>query len=105
MNSSISIAPILRSAWPDHTAKHAARAFGVSIRTVHGWLAGRCCPSVSALLVMSDRNDKLRAELIRRLQGNQNDGMAQGVLPLAGGGDAAPRHAADRPGHGLAPQG
>lgn len=105
MNASISIAPILRNAWPDHTAKHAARALGVSVRTVHGWLAERCCPSVSALLAMSDRNDKLRAELIRRLQGNADDGMAQGVLPLAGGGAAAPRHAAAGSRDSLAPEG
>jgi hypothetical protein len=105
VNASITIAPILRAAWPDHTAKNAARALGVSVRTVHGWLAERCCPSVSALLAMSDRNDNLRAELIRRLQGNQDDGMAQGVLPLAGGGLAAPRHPPCGTRHGLASEG
>lgn len=105
MNGSITIAPILRSAWPQNTAKHAARALGVSVRTVHGWLAERCCPSVSALLAMADRNDKLRAELIRRLQGNLDEGMAQGVLPLDGGASFAPRRAADGSSHRVAKEG
>jgi hypothetical protein len=105
MNASIPIACLLRSVWPDDTAKHAARAAGMSHRTAQGWMAERFTPSAATLLRMAERNDHLRAELIRRLQGNPNDGMAQGVLPLARGGPAAPRHAAGGSRSGLASEG
>lgn len=100
MSASISIAPILRKAWPSHTAKHAARELNVSPRTVHGWLAERCCPPVGLLLRMADRNDKLRAELIKRLalqEGYADDGMAKGVLPVDGEAPVSPHRKTNGP--------
>ena len=98
MSASVSITPILRASFPGHTAKHVARIAGVSVRTVHGWLAERCQPSSSALLRMADRNEEMRKQLILRLvqqQGYSDAGMGQGVLPLDGGPAAAPGGADD----------
>ena len=84
MSASVPIACLLRAAWPEHTAKHAARASGLSVRTAQGWMSERFTPSAATLLRMADRNDKLRAELVRRLTGNTHDSMAPGVLPVDG---------------------
>lgn len=86
---------MLRSVWPDHTAKIAARASGLSVRTIQGWLSERFTPSASALWRMAARNDQMRAELIRRLTEINDDSMAagaQGVLPLVGGPMDQARH-------------
>lgn len=93
MSATIPIACIFRTAWPEHTAKHAAKAAGLSVRTAHGWMSKRFTPPASTLLRMADRNDKLRAELIKRIalqQGYQNDGMAAGNLPVDGEAAVSP---------------
>lgn len=108
MSASIPIACLFRAAWPSDTAKHAARASGLSLRTAQGWMSERFTPSAATLLRMADRNDKLRAELITRLaylEAQRNGGMAAGVLPVDGTaaheeGDA-PRRARAR----VAPEG
>jgi hypothetical protein len=108
MSATVSITPILRAAFPTCTAKNIARVAGVSVRTVHGWLAERCQPSSAALLRMADRNEILRRELVLRLiqqEGYSNDGMGQGVLPLDGGPSAAARGASGGTRHGLASAG
>lgn len=87
MSATIPIACLLRAAWPEHTAKHAARAAGLSVRTAQGWMSERFTPSAATLLRMADRNEKLRAELILRLalqQGYSNDSMAPRDLPVDG---------------------
>lgn len=108
MSATIPIACIFRSAWPQHTAKHAANAAGLSVRTAQGWMSERFTPSAATLLRMADRNEKLRAELIKRLalqQGYQNDGMAAGVLPVDGSAPDATRKQAARPRDDLAKEG
>lgn len=84
MTASVPIACLLRAAWPEHTAKHAARASGLSVRTAQGWMSERFTPSAATLLRMADRNDKLRAELVRRLMRNTDEQLAAGVLPVDG---------------------
>lgn len=90
MNASLPItrfhvSDLLRAAWPRDTAKHAAIAAGQSHRTAQGWLAERFTPSAATLLRMAERNDTLRAELVRHLTGQTNASMAEGVLPVDGG--------------------
>jgi transcriptional regulator with XRE-family HTH domain len=76
VTSSFPITCMLRAVWPDNTAKHAARASGLSVRTAQGWMSERFTPSAATLLRMAERNDNLRAELVRRLTEHRNDGMA-----------------------------
>jgi hypothetical protein len=84
MTATVPITRLLRSAWPTHTAKHAARASGLSVRTVQGWLAERCTPSAATLLLMAHRNETLRRELIARLESTQHEAVGQMVLPFDG---------------------
>jgi hypothetical protein len=105
MTASVPIACLLRAAWPEHTAKHAARASGLSVRTAQGWMSERFTPSAATLLRMADRNDKLRAELVRRLMRPTDDQMAPGVLPVDGGASVAPGGATNGPRAGVASEG
>lgn len=87
----LTLADLLRAAFPLHTAKRTAAAGGLSYRTVQDWLQRRCCPSADTLLRLASENEELRAELLRRLGGcgvvHQN--VAQGVSVVAGGHAAA----------------
>jgi hypothetical protein len=108
MTASLPITCIFRATWPEDTAKHAARAAGMSHRTAQGWMSERFTPSAATLLRMADRNDKLRAQLILRLalqQGYTNAPMAQGVLPVDGGALPDARRPADGPRASLADEG
>jgi hypothetical protein len=99
MIASVPIACLFRTAWPRDTAKHAANAAGLSVRTAQGWMSERFTPSAATLLRMADRNDKLRAELIKRLalqQGYTDASLEMGVLPV----DGKPTDAARRKAHG-----
>ena len=84
MSASVPITCIFRSVWPRDTAKHAALAAGMSHRTAQGWLSERFTPSAATLLRMADRNDKLRAELVRHLTGTRNESMEKEALLLDG---------------------
>lgn len=94
MSASIPITCIFRAVWPSDTAKHAARAAGMSTRTAQGWMAERFTPSAATLLRMADRNDNLRAELIRRLTEINNADMAPRDLPVDGSAPPAASGAA-----------
>jgi hypothetical protein len=102
MSATLPITRLLRSAWPDATAKHAARASGLSVRTAQAWLSERCTPSAATLLLMAHRNDQLRAELIRRLEAPTHEVMGQMVLPLDGEAGHAPGRIVDGPGRAVA---
>jgi hypothetical protein len=98
MTATVPITRLLRSAWPTHTAKHAARASGLSVRTAQAWLAERCTPSAATLLLMAHHNETLRRELIARLESHTHEEARQMVLPLEGAplpvecdGDGTPR--------------
>lgn len=105
MSASIPIACMFRAVWPENTAKHAARASGMSHRTAQGWLSERFTPSAATLLLMAQRNEKLRAEMIRRLEGYPNEGMGAGVLSVARRATDAPSRTADGPGASVAKEG
>lgn len=72
---------ILRAAWPTHTAKRAARAADVPVETSRNWLRGRGRPLAETLLRMAERNDALRAALIRRLEA-MHDATPPGQMAL-----------------------
>ena len=105
MSASVPIACLLRAAWPEHTAKPAANAAGLSVRTAQGWMSERFTPSAATLLRMADRNDKLRAELVRRLTEQRDASMVAGVLPVDGEAAVSPRRKADGPRADLATEG
>jgi hypothetical protein len=84
MTATVPITRLLRSAWPQHTAKHAARASGLSVRTAQAWLSERCTPSAATLLLMAHHNETLRRELIARLESHTHEEARQMVLPLEG---------------------
>lgn len=65
-------ASLLREAYPEHTAKHAARAAGVSHRTTEAWVAGRREPAGSVLLRMADACDRFAAVLETRLHARRD---------------------------------
>lgn len=77
--ATVTVADLLRAAWPQHTAKQAARAADGSVRTAEAWVAGRCSPSADTLLRMARRNDQLAAQLAAALTGAGN---AIGLAPL-----------------------
>lgn len=58
-------AAALKRVWPRHTAKNAALVARASVRTAQAWLADRATPSLPTLLAMAERDDNLRAELVR----------------------------------------
>lgn len=62
------ICGLLRDAYGDRdTAKHAARAAGVSHRTTERWVAGTAEPRASVLLRMIARCERMRHALERKL--------------------------------------
>lgn len=108
MSASVSITCLLRNAWPEHTAKNAARASGLSVRTAQGWLAERFTPSAATLLRMAERNDTLRGELLAlltQMERDTNAGLAAGVLPVDGTSPHATRNAPAQPRNPVAPKG
>ncbi len=86
-----SMAEILKSVWPQGTAKHAAVATSRSHRTIQDWLQKRCTPSADTLLKMAAENQELRAELIRRLEAFGYDPL----LEASAGADLAPMRRED----------
>jgi hypothetical protein len=58
-------AELLRDAFPEHAAKHAARAADVSHRTTEAWVAGRREPSASVLIRAIAEDTRLEAALSR----------------------------------------
>lgn len=91
---------LMRATWPRHAAKHAARAADCPVATAKAWVQGRFTPSADTLLRMAARNDKLRAELLRRLgehgyaENAANDG---GVVASRDGRVAGEVGGRDRP--------
>lgn len=81
-----------------HATKRAARDADAPVGTARGWLAGRFVPSTSALIRMAQRNDRIRAELIRRLESTPHEVTGPGDLPLDGGALPGARGAVDRQG-------
>lgn len=104
MSATVEITGLLRSVWPRHTAKHAARHAGMSIRTAQDWLSARATPSAATLIRMARANDALRAELIRSLEG-QHEEPRQMLLPLDGAAMPARGHAQGGRGSTLASEG
>lgn len=97
------VSDIFRTVWPQHTAKHAAAASGLSLRSAQAWVAERCTPSAATLLLMAHRNDQLRAALMRELaEADQHEADVQMVLPLDGDEADPTRHEARREGHQMA---
>lgn len=64
----MSFADVLRVVWPRNTAKEAANAAGMSVRTAQAWVADRCSPSWATIHRMAQSNDALRAEIISMLK-------------------------------------
>ena len=58
---------LLAEAYPQNTAKLAARAAGVSHRTAEAWTTGRRSPAADILLRMATRCDAMAAALERYL--------------------------------------
>lgn len=80
----IMLGSVLRRAWPRHTAKRAAAVACSSIRTAQAWVSDRCAPSLPKLLEMAQRDDNLRAEMVRLLMETANVGkVEEGVRAVA----------------------
>lgn len=77
-----------------HHARTLRPASGQGVRQI----AGRFVPSTSALIRMAQRNDRIRAELIRRLESTPHEVTGPGDLPLDGGALPGARGAVDRQG-------
>lgn len=58
---------LLAEAYPQHTAKLAAQAAGVSHRTAEAWTTGRRSPAADVLLRMAERCDRMAGALQRNL--------------------------------------
>lgn len=69
-------------------AKHMAVDARVSHRTAEKWWAGLTTPRVDVFLRIAQSNDRMRAELLRRLgdhgYGTGNEGGGRVVAPMAG---------------------
>ena len=80
---------LLAEAYPQHTAKLAARAAGVSHRTAEAWTTGRRSPAADVLLRMAERCDRMAAALQRNLDARRAaktaDPRPDGDRPRAGG--------------------
>ena len=81
-------ASLIREAYPEHGAKLAARAAGVSHRTAEAWVSGRRDPSASALLRMATTCDKMAAAIERLLHARLAAREARTGVAGAGGGAA-----------------
>lgn len=93
--ATVTVADLLRAAWPQHTAKQAARAADGSVRTAEAWVSGRSSPSADTLLRMARRNDQLAAHLAATLTGA---GYAIGLAPVGAAALGADRAVAS---HGV----
>ena len=82
--ANLTLADLLRGAFPTHTAKRAAAAGHISHRTVQDWIQRRCCPSADTLLKMAAENEQLRAAMILALQGDAYAGLVTDVAGEAG---------------------
>ena len=96
LHGDLTVADLLRSVWPRHAAKNAARAAQGNVATAKRWVQGRTTPSADTLLRMAAANETLRAELVRRLgshgfaeSGNTHGGSAPGALDSTRTGDAS----------------
>ena len=76
---------VLKRVWPRHTAKHAAAVAQSSVRTAQAWLADRCSPSIPKLLEMAQRDDNLRAEMVRLLMETADVGTMDQMAGAAPG--------------------
>ena len=81
-----SIPPLLRDAWPRHTAKRAACAAGVCVETARDWVRGKSRPLAETLLRMAAKDEAMAAALRRRL----DDTRAPAARPHAPRDGAAP---------------
>lgn len=81
--------PLLREAYPTHTAKRAARAAGVPHERARGWLKGRGEPSLGFLLDWAARCDALAAALETRLH-DRRAARLDGLAAAGAGAAAAP---------------
>jgi hypothetical protein len=74
---------IMRTVWPRHTAKHAAKAADGPVATAKAWLQGRYTPSAHTWMRMIEKDKELRAELARML--GEFDGVSdqhgRGAVP------------------------
>lgn len=59
--------PLCREAWPRHTSKKLAAALGCPVETARNYVRAKSLLSADALMRAADRDDALRAALIRRL--------------------------------------
>ena len=58
--------PLLREAWPRHTAKRVALAADVPLETARNWVRGRAAPSAELFLRLADTSGGF-ADAIERL--------------------------------------
>ncbi len=63
----LTAADLFRAAWPQHTAKQAARAAASPVSTAKAWVQRRFRPDADTLLKMARESAELRAELVRLL--------------------------------------
>lgn len=75
---------LLRTAYPRHTAKLAATTADVPHETARNWTRGRAAPSLSTLLRMAARCDRMADALERLLHDRRAAAAADPVLPMAG---------------------
>jgi hypothetical protein len=67
------VPPLLREAYPRHTAKRAANAAGVPLETARNWVRGRAVPSADTLLRMADVCERIAHALETRLHARRAD--------------------------------
>ena len=82
------VTPLLREAYPQHTAKRAAQAANVPHETARNWVRGYAVPSAAALLRMADTCDAFASALERRLA-DRRAARSAGLAGASGGAGAA----------------
>jgi hypothetical protein len=78
--------PLLRAAYPRHTAKLVAQAADVPHETARNWTKGKCAPSADVLLRMAMRCERMAAALEdwgARHDGKDRRGAAAGSGDMA----------------------
>ena len=88
-----SFTDLCTATWPQRQgrAKLVAGAAAASWRTAQEWMQRRCVPSADVLLRMAQRDDALRAELVRLLTANRGTHEEMGSLAAADGEHRAGR--------------
>lgn len=82
---------LFRETYPEHTAKRVAAAADVPHETARNYVRGVAEPSLSTLLRMAARCDRMAAALERLLNDRRAAAVADRPVPMAGQRAAADR--------------